>query len=233
MKADLSERPKHPIIIEGFPGFGFVGTIATEFLIKHLKAKPIGKFWSNSLLPMVAIHGGKAVDPLGIYYDKKHNILIFHAISNINGLEWKLSNALYDLARELDAKELVSLEAVNSPKKTNKVFYYTNREETGKQLEKLKIDPLQEGIVAGVSGSLILKVKRIPFSCLFVESHTGLPDSIAAARLIEVLDKRLGLDIDTKPLLKTAHKFEAKIRSMMEGAKHSQEAKQQKDLDYM
>ena len=78
----MQERPKHPIIIEGFPGFGFVGTIATEFLIKHLKAQPIGKIWSSSLMPIVAIHGGKPVDPLGVYYDKKTNIVIFHAISN-------------------------------------------------------------------------------------------------------------------------------------------------------
>ena len=99
MKVDMQERPKHPIIIEGFPGFGFVGTIATEFLIKHLKAQPIGKIWSSSLMPSVAIHGGKPVDPLGVYYDKKTNIVIFHAISNVNGMEWELSDTLYDLAR--------------------------------------------------------------------------------------------------------------------------------------
>jgi predicted ATP-grasp superfamily ATP-dependent carboligase len=43
MNLDLKEEPKNPTIIEGFPGFGFVSTIATEFLIKHLKAKKIGK----------------------------------------------------------------------------------------------------------------------------------------------------------------------------------------------
>jgi len=29
MELRLNKRPKNPIIIEGFPGFGFVGTIAT------------------------------------------------------------------------------------------------------------------------------------------------------------------------------------------------------------
>ena len=41
MELKLDKKPKNPIIIEGFPGFGFVGTIATEFLIDHLNAKPI------------------------------------------------------------------------------------------------------------------------------------------------------------------------------------------------
>ena len=233
MKVDLKERPKHPIIIEGFPGFGFVGTIATEFLIKHLKAKPIGKIWSKSILPIVAIHGGKPVDPLGIYYDKKHNIIIFHAISNLSGMEWELSETLYDLARELDAKEIISLEAVNAPKGNSNVFFYTNREEKAKQYEKIKLKPINDGIVAGVSGSLILKVRRIPFSCLFVESSTGLPDSLGAAKLIETLDKHLGLNVDTKPLEKVAKKFEEKLKVMMAQTKEHHEAKDTKQLDYM
>tara|TARA_Y100000310_G_C20646826_1_gene797129 strand:+ start:907 stop:1611 length:705 start_codon:yes stop_codon:yes gene_type:complete len=233
MKVDLKERPKHPIIIEGFPGFGFVGTIATEFLIKHLNAKPIGKIWSKSVTPIVAIHAGEPVDPLGIYYDKKHNIVIFHAISNLNGMEWELSDTLYDLARELDAKEIISLEAVNAPKSQSRVFYYSNNEEKIKQYEKIKLEPINDGIVAGVSGSLILKVHRIPFSCLFVESSTGFPDSLGAAKLIETLDKHLGLKVNPKPLEKAAKKFEEKLKSMMSQAKQSTEAKDQKQLDYM
>lgn len=233
MKVDLKERPKNPIIIEGFPGFGFVGTIATEFLIKHLNAKPIGKIWSKNVLPIVAIHGGEPVDPLGIYYDKKNNIVIFHAISNLAGLEWDLSETLYDLARELDAKEIISLEAVNAPKGTSQVFYYSNREEKSKQYEKIKLSPINDGIVAGVSGSLILKVRRIPFSCLFVESSSGLPDSLGAAKLIETLDKHLGLNVDPKPLEKAAKKFEEKIKTMMAQTKQTHEAKDSKQLDYM
>ena len=42
MKIVLTEKPKNAILIEGFPGFGLVGTITTEFLIDHLKAKKIG-----------------------------------------------------------------------------------------------------------------------------------------------------------------------------------------------
>ncbi|MBW2965235.1 PAC2 family protein [Candidatus Woesearchaeota archaeon] len=42
MKVVLKEKPKNPIIIDGFPGFGLVGTISTEYLINELGAKPIG-----------------------------------------------------------------------------------------------------------------------------------------------------------------------------------------------
>ena len=44
MKIILKKVPRNPIIIEGFPSFGLVGTITTEFLLEHLKAELIGEF---------------------------------------------------------------------------------------------------------------------------------------------------------------------------------------------
>ena len=37
MELILSKKPKGVTIVEGFPGFGLIGTIATEFLIEHLE----------------------------------------------------------------------------------------------------------------------------------------------------------------------------------------------------
>ena len=45
MRIELKEKPSKPRIVQGFPGFGFVGTIAMEFLIEHLKAELIGEFF--------------------------------------------------------------------------------------------------------------------------------------------------------------------------------------------
>ena len=43
MEIKLYKKPKSPLIIEGFPGFGLVGTIATEFLLEHLQTEQIVK----------------------------------------------------------------------------------------------------------------------------------------------------------------------------------------------
>ena len=75
MVVELTETPKNPIIIEGFPGFGFVSTIATEFLIKHLGAKKIGRINIPKTTPLAAIKNSEVLDPLEVYYDKKTNIL--------------------------------------------------------------------------------------------------------------------------------------------------------------
>ena len=73
MDITLNKKPKNAIIIEGFPGFGLVGTIATEFLMDHLECEQIGRIWFDKIPAMVAIHENKVVEPIGIFYNKKYN----------------------------------------------------------------------------------------------------------------------------------------------------------------
>src|SRR3989338_969575 len=116
MEIILKKKPKNPIIIEGFPGFGLVGTIATEFLIDHLKTEQIGKIMLDEMPAVVAIHQNKVVEPLGIFYNKEYNIVILHAITASQGFEWKLADAIVKIAKQLNAKEVISLEGVGSAK---------------------------------------------------------------------------------------------------------------------
>src|SRR3989344_9440631 len=127
MELKLYKRPKNPIVIEGFPGFGFIGTIATEFLIEHLNAKLIGKIITHEIMPIAAIHDGKVVEPLGLFYDHKNNIILLHAVTSINGLEWKISDTVHQLCKELNTKELISLEGIGNPQgqpSNVKIFFY-------------------------------------------------------------------------------------------------------------
>src|SRR3989338_5001941 len=114
MNVKLKKWPKNPIIIDGFPGFGLVGTIATELLIEHLKTEQIGKIVHDESPVVVAIHENKVVEPFGIFYNKKYNIVILHVISTSSGHEWKLADILVQLAKDLNAKEIISLEGVGS-----------------------------------------------------------------------------------------------------------------------
>ena len=231
MEIILNKKPKNPIIIEGFPGFGFVSTIATEFLIEHLNAKLIGRIESDHIIPMVAMHNSKIIEPLGIFYDDKNNILIFHAITNVAGLEWEIADKIIDLCKELKAKEIISLEGVASNNDESRSFFYTNSNKSNDLFKKIKIEPLKEGIIMGVTGALLLKSK-FPLSSIFIETHSQLPDSRAAAKVIEVLDKYLDLKVDYKPLLEKAEQFESKLKSIMEQTNKAKEEKDKKELNY-
>lgn len=234
MELSLRQKPKNPIIVQGFPGFGLIGTIATEFLIEQLKAVPIGKIKVTEMPAMVALHEEKVVQPIGVYYDKKTNIVIIHVVTPLKGIEWKLAEIIAKLARDLKARDVISLEGVSSPFEIEETqcFYYCTEPGQAKKLEKVSVKPLREGIILGVSGALMLE-SGIPLCCIFVEAHSAMPDSRAAAKIIEVLDVYLNLKIDVEPLMAQAEKFEKKLKGIMEQSKRATEEQEKKSLNYV
>lgn len=236
MNIILKKKPKRPVIIEGFPGFGLVGTIASEFLIDHLKTEQIGSMWLDELPAMVAVHEGKVVDPIGIFYNKKHNVVIIHGVTGVAGLEWKITDAIVKIATQLEAKEIITLEGIGSSTLTEKpqTFFYTSDKNRIKKLEKAGSKQLKEGIIMGTTGIMLLKsAKGMPVTSIFAETNSDLPDSKAAAKVIEVVDKYLGLSVDYKPLLKQAEKFEEKLKELLKKGEQITDQQKKKRLSYV
>lgn len=235
MKIDLWKKPKKgAVIIEGFPGFGLVGTIAAEYLIDHLGAEQIGKIWSEKMPSIVAIHQGKVIEPLAIFYDEKNNIILLRAVAPITGMEWELAEEISKFMKDIDAKEMIDIEGVSGSKEsaikeTPETFYYSTNDKNKKKFESIGLQPMQEGIVVGVTASLLTKLKGASF--VFAESYSELPDSRAAAKIIEVIDKYLGLKIDYKPLLEKAEKFEEKIKGLLMKSAQISKEKEFKEKD--
>lgn len=234
MPYELEKKPKNARMIEGFPGFGLVGTITTEYLLNHLSCEYIGQIWFNELPATTIIHNNKLIHPIGLYYNKKYNIVLLHAISGIFGTEWKISEEINAVAKELDIKEIICIEGVgsNSPdEKNQKVFFYTTEDRFKPTLKKI-VPELNEGIIVGVTAAVLLKAKA-PVTAFFADTHTNLPDSKAAAKIIETLDKYLDLDIEIKPLLETATKFETKLKALLQQSKDAQQEAELKKMSYV
>lgn len=233
MEIHLSKKPNAPIIIDGFPGLGLIATIAAEFLIKHLNAKSIGYFWSENLVPIVAVHNAMIMKPMEIFYDEKTNIIIVHAISDIRGMEWEIADAILELGRMLKAKEIISLEGVLSLSKDVNTYLLSPTKSRTKGYGKQTLQAFKEGMLVGITAALFLRSKEKKVTGIFVESHSKLPDSRSAAKLIEALDVYLGLKLDPKPLLEAAEQLEAKLRSIYEQAQEAIRHKQKKELTYV
>ncbi|MBN1645721.1 proteasome assembly chaperone family protein [Candidatus Woesearchaeota archaeon] len=227
IKINLKKIPKGPTIIEGFPGFGLVGTIATEFMIEHLKAELIGEFVYDNLPATVAIHKSKLVRPMAVYYSVTYNLIILHTILNTKGLEWKVAESIIDFAHKIKAKEIISIEGVGStsPDADTKVYCF------GKKFEELGVEPVSESIIMGVTAAIMLKYPKI--QCLFASTHSQLPDSKAAARVIEILDKYLGLKVDYLPLIQQAEEFEKKLRSLIKEQASAESEADKKNMSYL
>jgi uncharacterized protein len=215
MEIRLQKRPKEPVIIEGFPSLGLVGSIAAEFLIDHLNAEQIGCLYSEKLPPIVAIHNGKVLEQFGIFYDSKNNIVIIRPLALAGGIEWELANSIIQLQDMLKAREIISLEGIGAGSGgiVPKAFFFTADKAKAKKLQGLGLTEIKEGLVFGVSASLLSKQPESTF--IFTETHSELPDSRSAAKMIEVLDKYLGLKVDYKPLLEKAEEFEKKLKNVL------------------
>lgn len=232
MKLILKKKPQKVTIVEGFPGFGLIGTIATEFLMEHLKTEKIGTIEMDEIPAMIAIHQNKVIEPISIHYNKKNNLVLIHAINVGKGLGWKLAEMVSELAKTLKAKEIISIEGVGSPNPDkSRVFYYHKK---GK-INKLKntANPLIEGIIVGVTGALLAKNVGTPIMALFAEAKNNLPDSKAAAEIIKVLDAYTGLQVDPKPLLKQAQVFEQKLKKIISKGQQAEQIHQDKKLSYV
>ncbi len=234
IQIQLLKKPKNVTIIEGFPGFGLVGTITTEYLLQHLKCEFIGSFWLEEMPATVVVHEGDLVPPIGLYYNAEHNLVVIHAITGTIGVEWLIAEYIDEVAKLLTAKEILTIEGVGSTEESteSKAFVYARNQKKKDQFKKLGVNALNEGIIIGVTSALLLKTK-VETVALFAETHSKLPDSKAAAKVIEVLDKYLGLKVDPKPLLETAEKFEKKLQSLIEKSKFASEELKEKQMNYV
>ena len=83
----------------------------------------------------------------------------------------------------------------------------------------------------GVTGSLLIREKNV--SCLFAETHSSMPDSRAAAKIMKLLDSYFGFKINTKPLMLQADMFEKKVKDLMKQTKNTQSESERKSLSYL
>lgn len=233
VKLVLNKKPRGATVIEGFPGLGLVGTIATGFLLDHLKCEKIGNYYFEDPPATLAVHGCAIVDPIGIFYNKEYNVVIVHAITSAAGIEFKAADLILELCKQVQASELITLEGVGSTDAAEtRGFFYTSHPQMRKTMEKLGIDCLGEGIIVGVTAAVLMR-GGYPTLSLFAETHSKLPDSKAAAKIVEILDKLLDLKVDYVPLLKQAEEFEKKLKGMLTQTMKAQEMQEKKQVGYI
>ena len=228
MKINLKTIPKNPIVIEGFPGFGLVGTIVTDYLVRHTDAKLIGEFIYSDLPAVIAIHETKMERPMAIFYSKKYNLVVLHTKLVTKGKEWRIAEAIIEMARKMKAKEFISIEGVGSSNGEEDTHLYSYNSPA---LVKLGAKPVQESIIMGVTAAMMLRYPKM--SCIFAGTQSENPDSKAAAKVIELLDKYLNLKVDYAPLLKQAEEVEAKAKSIIQKSSQAAEEVDRKNMSYL
>jgi len=214
-------RLKKPIIVEGFPGIGMVGTISASYLAEKLDMKLIGYLASNLFPPIAAIHEYKPVSPARIYASEKLNIIVLFSEFVIpSEIVFPLSEKIIEWAKKKNAAAIYSLAGIAAENPVEKIYGIASTPAMGETLKTKGIELIREGATQGVSGVLIAECasQQFPAANLMIQTNEPL-DPKGSARLIAKLSELIGVKIETRALVTEGEKVEARMRDALDKMK--------------
>lgn len=231
---------KKPILIVGLPGFGSTGILVAEHLIKEFKAERFATLYSPHLPHKVIMekNGELRIVNNRFYYIKanrkiKDDIVILTGDDQSFTPEgqYELNTKILDFfVNHLKGKFIYTIGGYNNPApynsttiKKSKVFGSATDQNVIKMFkEDNVIFGKSEGFILGSAGMIVAfaKMRNIPGICLMGESRAIDVDPASAKKVLEVLSKKLDLDINMKNIntmidevAKTLHKIESELNT--------------------
>lgn len=232
-------------IIEGSPGVGLVSSIAASYLIDYLKLDQICAFDSEAFPPTSVIYASKPKFPARIYASNKHKIGVFLTeFTPLPTMVRSIAIKLMDWCNEQKIRRIISMEGLPLDVeckpgesieniKTN-VFGVGSTDKARKELKDAKIESIETGIIHGVSAVLLNegRWKNYDIITILAEACINLPDSMAAAKILEAVDKLIPeIKIETKPLYAESKKLENYLKTLRKQAeKHQPDSASYKNM---
>ena len=203
---------KNPILIEGFPGLGMVGSIATKYLVKQLKAKKFAVLYSPHFPYHVIVNKkGSARLLRGEFYFWKNetgeNDFIFlvgdSQPQTIEG-QFEVANSILDFGEKKKVKTIVTIGGYrNEVEGTPNVVAISTSSVLFEKALKAKALSSEAGTpIVGTAGLLLglAKFRKMDAICLLGETRGYLPDPKSAKSVIDVLQKLIDVTADLKGL---------------------------------
>ena len=223
--SNTKPKLRNPILLEGLPGFGQVGRLVAEHLVKEFKGKQYAEMYSPHFPPQVMIQKDGLIDTIttnffGIKLPKaKRDLLVVIGeaqASTITG-QYEVCEKILDEAQEFKVKDIITIGGYATGKllKSPKVFGAATAPPLVKEYTKhgvmFKSEKGRGGIV-GASGLLLGlgALRDMKAVCLMGETpgHPLLIDAKAAEAILRVLEKKLGIKIEMGALDKRAKELE-------------------------
>jgi predicted ATP-grasp superfamily ATP-dependent carboligase len=215
------------IVLSSFPSAGLAATVAASYIVRSLNLPRIGVVDQPDGPGIAIVQSGRVQPPVRVHGRSDLAVLLSELpVAPGNGAE--LARAILGGAERRKARLILSLEGVvahppvpEQSETPETVWAAIARPDPGllEQLKRARVRPLEDGIIGGVSGALLVGgIRRtIPVATLLVSARdSGYPDHRAGAVLIETLDRLLPeLRIDTGPLRTQAEVIEQALRAAM------------------
>lgn len=215
-----------PVLLEGFPGVGLVGTIATQYMFHQMEFEQVAKMESEDFPPVAVVHDGMVRLPIRIYENREHNLLLVVSELPIHPtISNDVANRLVEWSKEKGVKKLVSLAGVGGMSKQQDRVFAAATSEPAMDGVPDDVQVFEEGNIAGISGSIMVScsLKDLDALCLLGETQVYAPDPRSASQVIRVLNEMYGIDVDTSELLEQADQIESQMQQLAEQTKRTHE----------
>jgi len=209
---------KSPIIFAGFVGAGLVGPLSVGYVIDKLKMEEIGYLRSRHLPPSTVFMQGRLRHPFRFYANNDGTIcaIICEITLKMEGL-YDIISTILDWAENKGSHEIVILDGVASATHDDKAFCAAE-EDLCRVMEDSDIKMIPQGFITGVAGGLLNEclVRKIQGVTLLVKASDKKPDPLAAATLVEAVNRAYHMSIDTAELRKKKKRIGADFKELSE-----------------
>ncbi|ELY47967.1 proteasome assembly chaperone family protein [Natronorubrum bangense] len=228
-----------PVLVEGLPGVGHVGSLAVEHLLEELEAEStlVRRIYSTEFPPQVTVEDGVSSLTCAELYavsvpDGRDLLLLTgdHQAQTNEG-HYVLTDAFLDIAEEFGAAEVYALGGVPTGELIDEyaVIGAVSDDSLLEDLEDVGVefrDDEPAGGIVGVSGLMLGLGERRGFdaACLMGETSGYLVDPKSARAVLEVLEDVLGFELDYESLDERADEMEEVMGKI-------QEMEQQQQMD--
>ncbi|WP_122090822.1 proteasome assembly chaperone family protein [Halalkalicoccus subterraneus] len=218
-----------PVLIEGLPGVGHVGTLVAEHLIEEADGELVRRIHSEHLPPQVTVsESGVAelvsVDCYHVALDERDALVVTGDQQAASGVgHYRITEGVLDVAAEFGTDELLALGGVPTGElvEDHAVLGAASDESVVETLESVGVEFREnepEGGIVGISGLLVgLGGHRgLDAACLMGETSGYLVDPKSAQAVLGVLQEHLGFEIDLTDLEERADEMEDVVERMQE-----------------
>lgn len=223
----LSEvKLNNPVAVTGFPTAGLVGSILAAHMHKMMNLPVIGGYTSPDLPPYAFVYNGRICPQIRVMAgtpavkrkkgvktksvpkkDRRDVVVITTEIAPKPEMSCDLAHSILDTLQRLGVKDLVCFEGVGGIDTDGPVVCIPGSEKTRAMAEENGIEIMDNGIVRGISGSLMLEasLRGLDSMSLVIPASIQTPDPGAAARFIGPLSAMYpALAVDDSQLIKEA-----------------------------
>lgn len=195
---------KNPVFVEGLPGFGNVGKIATRLLVEFTKAKVFAELYSPTFPDYVIVNrDGICRPPRYEFYtaskeDTEFMILTGDSQPSLEDLKahYMLCDEILDYAEKHGARFLVTIGGIPTPKPAKEVYVAATSPKLAAEMVKKGAILYERGRIMGATGLLLGLAKNRGWKgvCL-LGATTGLKaDKGAGHTTFEFLMKTIGTE---------------------------------------